>query len=97
SEPLLPFEESAIEASDIPDDELIEDPVENHPISPEPGKRWVYVQGYQPPKPIESAIDESNIISGGRTRRQVCYISTCTDPKSHVVEFWRVHRIKTPG
>ncbi|KAI7940779.1 hypothetical protein MJO28_013064 [Puccinia striiformis f. sp. tritici] len=84
SEPMLPFDEAPeIEDRQTTEEDEPEDPVENHPISPETGKRWVYVSDYQPPSNIESTINETNIITGKRVRKQVCYVAITINPKSH--------------
>ncbi|KAH9442915.1 hypothetical protein Pst134EB_033155 [Puccinia striiformis f. sp. tritici] len=86
SEPILPFDEAPeIEVQPALEEPELEDTIDNHPISPETGKRWVYVSNYEPPSNIESTINESNIISSKRIRKQVCYVAMTTDPKSHFI------------
>ena len=82
SDPILPFEEERqIEmAHDSPKDQADE---ESHPVEPVARKRWIYVEGFQPEKLVESTISERNIIPGGRTRRQACFTTSSVDPKSH--------------
>ncbi|PLW18507.1 hypothetical protein PCANC_12278 [Puccinia coronata f. sp. avenae] len=84
SNPILPFEEeSQIEtASNSPEDQVAEE-VDSHPVEPVARKKWIYVQGFQPEKPVESSISKRNIIPGGRTRRQACFATASVDPKSH--------------
>jgi hypothetical protein len=81
---ILPFEEEQdIPPCTAPTEEQDKEAVSEQPAEPSSRKRWVYIDSFQPEKPIESNINESNIIPGGRTRRQACFITSTIDPKSH--------------
>ncbi|KAI7933571.1 hypothetical protein MJO28_009171 [Puccinia striiformis f. sp. tritici] len=88
TEQLLPFADSTPEDETNEENEDVEnlDPataVDNHPISPESGKRWKYVKNFQPSDPINSGIDESNILTEKRIRNQAYFVAVATEPKSH--------------
>ncbi|PLW46777.1 hypothetical protein PCANC_09604 [Puccinia coronata f. sp. avenae] len=84
-DPVLPYEDSPDVGQDSHEKPQEESPVENYPISPESGRRWIYVPDFQPPENITSDISASNIVTGKRNRPQACFIATSVDPKSHAM------------
>jgi hypothetical protein len=85
SDPILPYdeEEQVNSSHNVPEEQQGEDSQEPSSVELPSGRRWVYVQDFQPEKPIESNINAQNIIQGGRTRRKACFVTSIIDPKSH--------------
>jgi transposase InsO family protein len=85
SDSILPYdEEEQVDSShNLPEEQQGENSQEPSSEELPSGRRWVYVEDFQPEKHIESNINAQNIIQGGRTRRQACFMTSIIDPKSH--------------
>jgi hypothetical protein len=84
-DPILPFEDSSTVEPGLILDPIEEDPVVEDFLQNPSGRRWIYVPDVPPESAIQSAISTDNIVEGKRVRRQVCYVLTLADPKSHAM------------
>jgi hypothetical protein len=69
SDAILSYEEEKeITPCPAPSEEQDKESAGEQLVEPSTRKQWLYIDSFQTEKPIESTINESNIIPGGRTQ-----------------------------